>query len=493
MGASFSERAARPSGYLKLLGERSLDLYGAGLLTLLAAWLLVSGLRFLRGRGRPPDFIPWAFAFAQVIHSSVFQSAGAIHSYWTIYAGPALAIGGGALLVDAATRGVRLAAARGRHRQGVTAVVMLAALAVGAQGVFAARQHAWGHENHRASYLVSVSDEWLETQWAILLHARYGREGTCYFVHPSAERTVHVMFHLDAPMRDGYRLLASANFEPPAGPECERRIGLIDNERMALHDAERLRNLVRAHPSLVVERRLIAVELHRSSPPGDTMADLEALLMQPRPAPWWWTWVVSTRNPPLSWEPDPDETWLASGALGPEGLSTSDAWAGGTGGEHTELRCPPGAVVSGLEVHVIDTAVSGLGVACAFEEGALEGTPPGADASVEGAVAGTPSPFRPARIGCAGGAAMTGLRGRAGVLVDAVGPLCHVLDGAVVWTRRPGAPSVRPARIEGGPGGTSFHLPCPPGQRLVGVAVRAAARIDAVSPLCGALPTSRSH
>ncbi|MGB5809238.1 MAG: glycosyltransferase family 39 protein [Polyangiales bacterium] len=62
------------------------------LLSVAAGWLLISGLRTLRGVGRPRDVIPIAFLFAALVHYGTFRWSAVVHSYWAWPALPYVAI-----------------------------------------------------------------------------------------------------------------------------------------------------------------------------------------------------------------------------------------------------------------------------------------------------------------------------------------------------------------------------------------------------------------
>jgi len=497
MGAAFTQRSHSPAGYLKLVFERSTDLYGLGFMALLGIWLVYATVRVFRRRATAIDLIPWTFFGAQLIHSVVFKSAGAIHSYWTIYAGPALAVGGAMVLVAGATVVGRWFMRSGHPTHASTLVpVVLLMVGATAQANYALGQHLWGHDNHRASYLDYTNDEWAESQWSILLHKRFGRDGTCYLVHPSADRTVQVMYYLDAQRRDGKRALLSPSFRATTDLACEREILLVDRTRINAQEAERLPELIQEHPTIVLDRRFVAVIFKDGrKPTAGSPEDFEAWLMAPRPAPWWWSWLVSTRNPPFVIEEDPDRDWLLAEGIAEWHGGSTPGWAGGSGGTHQELTCPPGAFVHAIDVHVDNETVSGIGVECAVVPGALETVESldgGADDSamcVPGLFTGTYAAHRHSVIACPEEARMTGLRGRAAALVDALGPLCQAiseLSGARKNQRT--TLLARTARIEGGPGGQRFDLPCQPDERLIGVTVRAGALVDALSAVCAPAP-----
>src|SRR5690606_3734764 len=123
------------------------------------------------------DLVPWLFLVAQIIHSIVFENAGAIHAYWTYHAGPALALGGAIILTDwgraAATAVERLARRATRPERvrtvraaGLALIGGAFAVMVLAQAAYAIDQHRWGYDTGRAAYSYPYHDEYYETRWA---------------------------------------------------------------------------------------------------------------------------------------------------------------------------------------------------------------------------------------------------------------------------------------------------------------------------------------
>ncbi len=516
MWSAFALRSGSSSGYGQLILDRSLDLYGAGLLILLGLWLLWSIVRLVRGRATMADFIPWCFFLGQLIHSLVFKSAGAIHSYWTFYVGPALAIGGASLIValrdrifafatargvsadksstemaDAPEEGERVeapevpaVAAHGDHK-GVRLPVQVAFYVVVALGLFfqarfAGAQHFWGYADHRASYVAGARDEWIDTQWAQALHARFGRDDTCYLVHPSAERRVHFSFYIDAPRHDGIEL------RPDGGVSrhrCQgaRPIALIDTGNIHGHELDLVWDLVLTHQSHVWDGRFVAIELAETRPQGAT---IEAWRWETTPPSFFWSWLVSTPNAPGTWVADERRDWLPEGGL--EGAKNRKRWAGGKGGVVQRVECPPGAVVVSLRVTEHKDVVESAAVDCSPVAGIKPrdgAVPPSTSGAVKAGVIGLAASTNP-ELGsnCASNAIATGFHGRAGLLVDAIGVVCSPLRRNSGGKATLGGPRNGPA--QGGRGGSNFRFLCPSGGVLTGLDARGGALVDAVSPIC---------
>jgi hypothetical protein len=125
-----------------------------------------------------------------------------------------------------------------------------------------------------------------------------------------------------------------------------------------------------------------------------------------------------------------------------------------------------------------------------------EGCPTGAIA-IE--MPGIPTPTAGGEIdpgwnghGCPLGQVVTGLHGRSGAFIDAVGERCGrpivFEDRAIVpfeYKVKIESQTIMPAR--GGPGGSVFDVACPNGKAIVGVHGRAGSVIDQLSFTCGRL------
>jgi hypothetical protein len=160
--------------------------------------------------------------------------------------------------------------------------------------------------------------------------------------------------------------------------------------------------------------------------------------------------------------------------------------AGGPGGNAFEWRCPDGMVVSQIAAGVAPerAAVSQLEAVCrvpcdgagaAFRPGVPAGTHPAGQAG------GSLTVLR-----CPAGHVATGVRGRADAWVRALELSCAPLRAGS--TGAAGARSI--LRVDGGDErtGRPFEVACPEGQAVTGIAGRSGWLIDAVGVICGPLP-----
>lgn len=452
MAAAFGHRTSEVVGYWSGVWNRSLDLQGPLLLVLFGAWLS-SWTR--RGLPRRRDVLPWFFFAAQLLHSTVFKQAGHLHSYWTWYANPALAIGGAEVLVI----GVRwlhariAATARARLLRG--ALVAGLALAAGLQVGLAARQWRWGFDTGSASYVFGPTDDdyFHEIQWARALGATFPREQTRYLIHSSVQRRrIEFMIYLDAPSMETSRIPA------PGAPRSGGRghhVFILDLHHVQLDAAARrqLAALAAAHPMRVWNRRFVAFDLAESG------AELVGHVAVSAPASWLWRWLVHPSRPPIRWDADPDREVLA-GLFAARSEVVATPTVGGEGGRPFEWLCPRGQRLVALEGRLArrPVVVAALRPRCAGEASMSE---------TAGPWLGEMPEEPELELRCAAGRAMTGLSGRAGALVDRVEARC-------------GGTSER----MGGDGGAEFALTCPEGNVVMGLAGRYGARIDALSLRC---------
>jgi len=236
MKEAFQFRAEEIPGYYKAIYYRTRDLQGVVPMTLVGSWILLLLGRLLFGKLRLLSLIPLFFIFAQVIHSVVFKQAGIIHSYWTYYLSPAIAVGGAIVLftIGGWTRkalkriilasGVRFR--RSWARAAIFAVVVTAALGplFIYQGQFAWKKLCWGFATGAASYHPSYDDQFGEVMWARELARFYDRRSVLYMMDWSVQWRIEFMYYLDAPFVPANFM----GFKPGRQrPNC-RKVILID-------------------------------------------------------------------------------------------------------------------------------------------------------------------------------------------------------------------------------------------------------------------------
>lgn len=88
---------------------------------------------------------------------------------------------------------------------------------------------------------------------------------------------------------------------------------------------------------------------------------------------------------------------------------------------------------------------------------------------------------------CPKGEAMSGVYGRSGSLVDALGPICRQINTIAQSFGSELQPIERELEVAGGGGGSVFTRKCPEGAFIVGVKGRAGEVIDNLAPLCKGL------
>jgi 4-amino-4-deoxy-L-arabinose transferase-like glycosyltransferase len=177
MVTSFRGRTGSPPDYASFVWMFTRDLRGYVAVGLLAAWLGVFVTRVVRRRAQVRDLVPSAFVFAQLISSLVFKDAGRVHSYWTYYLGPAIALGGADALVTFARLWVGAAKRWPKVPRFAPALMVLL---VGAplfahQARFAWVQLGWGFAFGSGAYIQPYTDQFEEIMWVKEVAKRFDR------------------------------------------------------------------------------------------------------------------------------------------------------------------------------------------------------------------------------------------------------------------------------------------------------------------------------
>jgi hypothetical protein len=488
MGSAFAGRSSSPDGYFERLWQRSQDLQGPLMLGLGALWLPVGLWRLVRRQAGFADLIAWLFLAVQLIHSLVFKQAGFIHCYWTYYAGPTLAVGG-ALVLWQLWRLVERLVQRTPWPAPV-AVVLAVAMSVGllvVQVPFARAKLRWGIDAGSGSYVVPYDPTLDEARFAVRLRARYGRAGVHYLWHNSLQGRIEVGALLDTGWTDrhDFRVL-------PLDRQPDRKTLLIaDLTRVS--DRPGLLALAKTHPIVVWDRRFVAIEV------TDDRPTVLSFVAEPQPRSWWWRWLVHPDRAPVLWQketPTPSVTDL----LMPDHPVAATLTAGGKGGSEQRWDCPPGTVLTGLDLAANSMdgrpakpkLLAALRPICqSLSLKTAEATPWGAERP--GPSWGDQSAPLKMPLRCPAKAIVVGIHGKAGDLVDSLGLIC-AKPGKTQWPQEQAADSglPRPSWTEsattatlGGPGGVPFVLRCPPGTAVWSWRGKGAALIDQVGVACG--------
>ncbi len=488
MGNAFTGRTSATDGYYPRLWARSLDLQGPLLIGLGAAWLPLLVARIARGKAHMGDFAAAAFALMQLTHSLVFKQAGFIHCYWTYYASPALAIGGGLVLVTAVRAAGTAVAWLVEKLRGWQPAILAPALHLGFGALAAVpmlqyqvpatlERMDWGFRGGSGSYIEPYDAQLPEVAFAKTLQQFYPRTTTFYLQHGSMPGRIEFQSSLDAPRAffDSFSLL-------PAERQKGKRTVLIA-DLVHVTDRAGLQRLAQAHPTRVFGRRFFAIEV------DDKRASLETFVAQPLPTPGWWRWLVHPDRGPTRWVPATPRQTVA-GLFEPQVRIARIQSAGGTGGSPMTWDCAPGEVVATLDGRVTSNGsanlLGGLQASCQPVT-ARQGSLAAAGALQEGPFYGGNGADGRWHLACNPGDVAIGLHGRAGALVDAVGLVCA--RHPTVARDATGAAGLRSdatyrTAAQGGPGGLAFELKCPPGSVFWGLRAQGAALIDQVGLAC---------
>lgn len=463
MGHAYSLRTGETSGYLRQLTSRALDMHGPLLLALTAAWLPLVGFRRRHGTAHDREVIPAFFLGAQIIHSSVFKTAGYIHSYWTYYLGAATAFGGAEVVLFVIDKALAWARDRRALRLFVlTAIVAFGAVHLGARAYYRLR---WGFATGTGTYLIPYPDQNPQIRVAQWLGRNFPRESTMYVVHPSLPVRIEFHWYHDTPFEE------RSNLEPTAADFAsgKRVVALVDTAKSGARAT--LARLVRMHPAWIFDRRFVAVEITGKTPHVEAFRSvarpqngLQRLVHR---------WFVDPLHPPLEWEPDDAEA--AKAAIDYPDLPFEGELSNRSG-TRVEWDCPKGHVVVGIEGAQTDEKNPTLGrvrFACA--------APSGADLAFTPGWGGRSSKPNEA-TSCPDGQVAIGIEARFGRFVDAVGLICARVEGQRVIVD-----STTTTNLIGGPGGSPRRIVCPGQQVVHGVRVRYGALVDSLGIACGKL------
>jgi 4-amino-4-deoxy-L-arabinose transferase-like glycosyltransferase len=443
MWSSFFWRSESQGGYLEILLARALDLRGVILLGLLGAWLLVAVDRLIRRKAGMIDLVPALFFATQLIHSSVFQQAGRIHSYWTYYLGPAFAVGGALALLEA--------------WKGLRPVLRPFALATAAallifQAQFAFHQLRWGFRTGHGAYVQDYHDQHAEMMWARELNRLFDRDGVHYRIHFSVQRMRLEFTHtLDAPHNH------QPGFNLPRNCVLLVDLNRLSNRKNSL---AALRRLVEKHRTYVWDRRLVAVDGRSSA------GEIVAYVSRPTAPSIFWRWLVNPDHPPIEWIPDPDPRAVAA-LFEEQPTPFQSRQRGGHGGGGFRWVCTHGQVIGRLEGQTDETRTHPM--VSALQPTCFDKSEDPVLAPLTGPWLGRVRPAESETVECQKGETPVGIFGNAGALVDGIGLLCS--DGR--------------SELIGTPGGSGFELRCPEGFALSGLTGRATRHIHAVGIVCG--------
>lgn len=452
MGSAYLQRTAAKEGYAGVQLRRLLDLHGILVMTVTALWVPLLVRRLRAGTARIRELIPGCFFAAQVLHSLLFRNAGAIHSYWTYWLGVASALGGADVVVSAYA--VIVERARGRRLAPV--FVGLVVLGVGLQARYAYARLEWGFARGTASYLYPTPDIRTEVRAMQALHARYPRERTLFVFHSSMDVRSEVHWYHDTPLEGTGQLIPRADLLRRA----EHVVVLADLRRLGeRHD---LQSLSRIHPTMVFERRIVAIEVNSSE------ARLEAFAAVPQAESWLHHWLYDPLSPPMLYVPD---DLAAVRALFDWGDLVSVGQSGSGGGSLLTWDCPKGQHVAALEGSLNDAGVlTRVRARCRRADGSA-----GEDTPFFGGLG--PPPFA---VACPVGSAVVGFTAVTKQFVEGLAPRCAPLGVADRVETTPGALGV--VGVLGTPGQVSFA--CPSDAVARGVRVRAGALVDAFGLAC---------
>lgn len=452
MGQAYAHRTNMMQGYARQLYNRMVDMHGPVILWATGLWvpLKIARRRELQSR----DLIPACFFAAQIIHSTVFKSAGFIHSYWTYYLGVATALGGAEVLITIARWTLA------RREIGMFVAIMLSVACALHLVIRSFLRLRWAYADGTGSYIVPYPDQGPEIRFAELLGRTFDRADTFYAVHLSLNVRIEFHWYHDTPFENRNEL-TMIDADPRRG---KRVILLVDTSKTGARAT--IARLLHTHPSWIVDRRFVAIEL---TLPGRAV---HAFRTETSPASFIHRWFVDPLHAPMRYVADDPDAALAALDYPDTKFESETSWRGGT---RFEWDCATDEIIAGLEAAPSDESkvVARLRGHCRKVDG-RDSTPT--------QWWGGRSALVPTVMSCPPGSVMVGIHGRSSRFVDAIAPVCAPLHG-----KQPDSDHAILLAPIGGPGGNPIKILCPYDMVVRGLRVRAGALIDSAGIACGTL------
>jgi hypothetical protein len=280
---AFAGRSSGPrwSHYFSRTFGRIETHYGLPIALLVALSLLDAAFRAFKLRLQRRSLIPIAFAFAGLIQYFLFREAGHLHSYWTYYWSPAIAIGAAWITVGLADVLKNLGGkSLSPTPAGEIAFALVLSAFVAIQAPLAVRSWRALANQGSGADCGECYFQREETLWLRSLGSMFDRNEVRYLLHKSVhEPRIELQYYLDAPNRqvDG--------LEPYFDTPIEERIILLV-DRMGLSGSESVAALAREHPSWIYKDRFYAIEVSRRAEENHSY---ELELAEPSILRWWLT------------------------------------------------------------------------------------------------------------------------------------------------------------------------------------------------------------
>lgn len=240
------------STYLARQSNRIGYLYGVLPVALACAALAVTLVRAAKGRVQVATLIPLAFVFAGLLQAVVFRSAGYMHSFWTFYFGPAVAVGAGLGLERVSAWFNRLVV---RSELEGFSVALVLVLFSAIQAPFAIR--SWEHgvaTGHYAEVRGKTDFQVDETLWFRTLREHFDPTKVEYLLHRSIrDPRIELFYYLDAPHRRVRSLRVKKRSDGPP------QVLLFDKAHVA--DVSGIDKATQGRPTYIWDSRFYAVEL----------------------------------------------------------------------------------------------------------------------------------------------------------------------------------------------------------------------------------------
>ena len=338
---AYATRAAAEEGYGARLWDWLWTMEGPLFLALLGIWLAWFVVRAVRRRVGAADWIIVFFLAAQVVHSTVFQNAGYMHSYWLYYLGVAVA-GSSAMVLIAVVRWIRRWVDARRWfgapqagatrwwtglRWGLRLATPLVVLGAAAWWQVPRSLDAWTYGFNSGGFASGPQrepyfDQYEEIAWVRHLTTIFNRTNAVFALHWSVfeDKRVEWYYYVDTPS-------LAARFVPAVTKEMlgARHLVLLIDLARADVDGRQVALVAKGRRVLVHQSRFVAIDL------SDESGEVEAWRRIELSSDFFWRWLVNPARPPVRWVREPADVGVPSELLGhrwnrwPATASSSDS------------------------------------------------------------------------------------------------------------------------------------------------------------------------
>ncbi|MCA9562330.1 MAG: hypothetical protein KC561_02525, partial [Myxococcales bacterium] len=343
---------------------------------------------------------------------------------------------------------------------------------------YAFEQMRWGFQTGDASYVEPYNDRFLETRWAQEIAREFNRDNTDFRIHTGLEWRIETLWYLDAP-----HTFTTAIPRVSHSQSERNQVMLFDLSKVS--DWDTVASAIHRYHTRVYDRRFVLINF------SDQSGEFRSYVHVEDEPSIFWPWLVNPDRPPIRWVEDPDTELTRSLFDRRIEISERHDYGGhgGSRSEWNCPRGFVLSAMNIHITHSNDLAPSLLAQIrpeCRSLEALLSrDAAAAAESTFEGPPLGRVEDGEWQRLECPENHALVGVHGRAGAMVDAVGIQCATVseaaDGTVVYGDIWTSPTV------GGDGGDPFQFLCPDGSLGFAFYGRTGLLLDAYGLSCAVI------